>query len=249
MEKIAILVTTFLRDDLLLDCIKSILDVYQKNWFVLVADQGNKTTQKDEYFKNINENVKYYNLPFDCGLSSARNFLVQKTNDLDIQYCLITADSIHFTKNMIYMNKSIDMMTKLSSCGILGLNVLNRVKWEYLLELIENKYFLLKQPTNIQKIDSYNVIKCDIIKNFFIAKTEALITTKWDDNLKLGEHEDYFWRFKNSKWNVYWTDICDGIYINNKPQNYIVYRDRMYREFRNKLKEKYKIKGWIKHEN
>ena len=79
--KIAILLTTFLRDKLLEDSLISIKKNYNSDWTILIADQ-NEVLTKDKYYflkHNIKDFVSYkhHKLPFDCGLSKARNFLVQ----------------------------------------------------------------------------------------------------------------------------------------------------------------------------
>jgi hypothetical protein len=98
--KIAILITTFLRDSLLYKTIQTILDNFPKDSVVLIADQGYTSSDKDiqiDYFKSQIP-LEYYSLPFDCGLSYARNYLVQKAFEMNMPYCLIMPDSIQFTE-------------------------------------------------------------------------------------------------------------------------------------------------------
>jgi hypothetical protein len=97
---IAILITTFLRDTLLYKTIQTIVDNYANNCTVLIADQGYVDSEKDitiDYYKS-QISLEYYPLSFDCGISIARNFLVQKAFELNIPYCLIMPDSIQFKK-------------------------------------------------------------------------------------------------------------------------------------------------------
>lgn len=252
--KLAICITTFLRDELLIDCIKSITDIYQDNWWILVADQGKPSKEKTEYFNSFTRDIDkpkvlYFQLPYDCGLSYARNFLVDEAKSLNIHYCLISADSIKFTYTMVHLNDTLQLFIGMKSCGIMGLNLQNRFAWEYDMELVEGKYFLLKKPTRIQEFPSGSkIVMCDMVKNFFLGKTWALSDVRWDNQLKLCEHEDFFWRFKQSGWKVCWTDTCDGTYVNSKPEAYNKYRSRMYGIYRQKLREKYNIKGWVKYE-
>jgi len=98
--KIAILITTFLRDNLLYKTIQTIVDNYTKDCIVLIADQGYANSEKDitiDYYKSQIP-LEYYKLSFDCGLSYARNFLVQKAFEKNIPYCLVMSDSVQFTK-------------------------------------------------------------------------------------------------------------------------------------------------------
>jgi hypothetical protein len=98
--KIAILITTFLRDNLLYKTIQTIVDNYTKNCIVLIADQGYADSEKDitiDYFAS-QISLEYYKLSFDCGLSVARNFLAKKALDMQIPYCLVMPDSIQFAE-------------------------------------------------------------------------------------------------------------------------------------------------------
>jgi len=95
---IAILITTFLRDNLLYKYIQSITDNYHNNYIILIADQGYTSQEKLETIDYYQSQIplRYYKLSFDCGLSVARNFLVQKASEMSIPYCLISTDSIQF---------------------------------------------------------------------------------------------------------------------------------------------------------
>ena len=98
--KIAILITTFLRDNLLYKTIQSIVDNYTKDCIILIADQGYSDSEKDitiDYFASQIP-LEYYKLSFDCGLAIARNFLVQKASEIGVPYCLIMPDSVQFTE-------------------------------------------------------------------------------------------------------------------------------------------------------
>jgi hypothetical protein len=98
--KVAILITTFLRDSLLYKTLQTIVDNYPKDCIVLIADQGYTSSEKDitiDYYKSQIP-LEYYKLSFDCGLSIARNFLVKKTLEMQVPYCLVMPDSIQFTE-------------------------------------------------------------------------------------------------------------------------------------------------------
>ena len=99
--KIAILITTFLRDNLLYKTIQTIVDNYTKDCIILIGDQGYTNSEKDitiDYYKSQIP-LEYYPLSFDCGISIARNFLVQKAFEMNIPYCLVMPDSIQFIES------------------------------------------------------------------------------------------------------------------------------------------------------
>lgn len=260
MNKIAIIYTTFLRDSLEKKTIQSILDNWNENYILLIGDQGveNKDT-KNEFYNNLNnKNIYRYILPFDYGLSASRNFLVEKAKELNCKYCFLTADSIKFLQPYD-LQIVIDFLEEDPRRGIVGFNLEKRICWEGDLELKE-KFFYLDAPQR-EFINFKNIIfqPVDICRNFFLAKTKCLLDNKWDNNLKLLEHEDFFWRLKNNyisfieefgtdiyqPYQVFYTKYIKGEYIEDKPKEYLKYRNRMYNEFKKKLEAKYNfIFGW-----
>src|SRR4030065_2868007 len=103
MDKLAILIPTIHRDNLLMETINSILENYCDNWIILIGDQNNiedysedkrifyeTACAKAHEVNPINDRIKVVHLPYDCGLSVARNELVKVANNLGIKYCLIS---------------------------------------------------------------------------------------------------------------------------------------------------------------
>jgi len=261
MNKIAIIYTTFLRDNLEKQTIESILDNWNENYVLLIGEQGlrDKDTKTDYYNSLNNKNIYRYILPFDYGLSASRNFLVEKANELNCKYCLLTADSIKFLQPYD-LQTVIDFLEEDPRRGIVGLNLRRRICWEGDLELKE-KGFYFEAPQR-ELIEFKNIVfqRVDICRNFFLATTKCLLDNKWDNNLKLLEHEDFFWRLKNNSvsfvkeygtdiyqpYQVFYTDYIKGEYIEDKPKEYLKYRNRMYNEFKKILEAKYSFKfSWI----
>jgi (N-Acetylneuraminyl)-galactosylglucosylceramide N-acetylgalactosaminyltransferase len=76
----------------------------------------------------------------------------------------------------------------------------------------------------------------DFAPNLFLARTEALHRVPWDERLKLGEHEDFFWRAKLANLKV---GTCPSIAFNHHPSEhwlrrtwYDHMRQRVYTFFR-----------------
>lgn len=250
MEKIAIIYTTFLRNKLMYQTAQSIINNWQDNYILFILDQ-NGTTEKQNYFTTImskeKKDIRYYIFSFDCGLSYARNFGIKKASEMGIPYCLITADSIEFTDK--YNFEPIKNLLECSSMNILvGLKLKRRCRWEFELDLIEGEHFLLS-PNTFPVIDyqGFQFQRTEICKNFYLAKTKLLNLIKWDENLKLCEHEDFFWRVKQSNYHCYFTNSIEANYVRQFEGNYGTYRQRLYKEFQDKLRAKYNIKTWIKY--
>ena len=193
--------------------------------------------------------INYYNLPYDCGLSYARNFLVQKAYEARIKYCFLTADSIKFTEKY-NLEPIINFLNSNEKNALVGFDLKDRQSFEYDLELNQQMgRFVLKRPK--REVIVYQNIQfqpVDICRNFFLAKTEKLIEVKWDNILKLCEHEDRAYRAKNEGQLSYYTNVIQAEYIPDKPPEYAKMRSRLYTEFVAKLKQKYNLTtpgGWI----
>lgn len=272
MSKLAICITTFLRDDLLYKTIQSVVARHTKDCVILVGDQGRGDDKKAQWITDMEHklggNFFYRQFPFDCGLSAGRNRLVQLAKEKGCDLCLISADSIAF-KDMRRLSTVIASVLE-AEFDLIGLNLENRIPWEAkTLNLIEGDSFELdflrtkrgqyndhavgrtidKNLSAGRVVDGVVAYPCELVKNFFVARTDALLASPWDENLKLFEHEDFFYRFKQAGFKVAWTPDVTGEYVDHKPADYNRYRQRMYTEFKAILQKKYGIKGWITYKN
>jgi glycosyltransferase involved in cell wall biosynthesis len=245
VKKIAILLTTFLRDKLLDEVVNSIKGNWNGNWVLIVADQGKSIAKKAS--KYVDASCLYFALNFDAGLSFARNFLVREAVITSSDYCLITADSVKFTQKYDF-TPIIEFMESNERIGIVGFDIKNRIPYEYDIDLVPGKYFTVKKPNN--GLVNYNNIqfqKVDICRNFFLAKTQCLVENQWDEDLKLTEHESFAYELKKKgKWLVYWTNFIQGEYVDSKPPEYVKYRNRIYTEYLEVLKKKYNVTTKVK---
>jgi glycosyltransferase involved in cell wall biosynthesis len=245
MPKIAILITTFLRDSALYKTVQSIVDNCPDNCTVLIADQGYQTDEKIityDYFKSQIPCEVFY-LPFDCGLSYARNFLVNKAKELGYEYCLVSSDSIQFTKKYNF-EPIVELLETTEEYGLCGFDLENsKCPWEYKIDI---------QPNGIHLIPSEDILSfngkiyrsVEICRNIFLAKTNS-INGLWDNEMKLGEHELAFIEYKKRGYKVFWTDS-----IKFKKNNaaggdeYKEYRKRL-GDYLKLLRKKLNISGWV----
>lgn len=251
MNKIAILYTTFLRDELIYKTIPHILENMSNKDCLFIADQGEQSEEKDNFYNSLPKSkVKQWYLPYDCGLSYARNFLVNKAKSMFFDYCLLTSDSIKIKTSLSELDFAFEFLKSNKDYGIIGLKINNRISWEKLIRLDEkeNKFIIKNATETIEFLDE-KFLRCDIVRNFFIAKIDALLSVGWDNDLKLGEHEDFFWRLKiKTFWKVFYTDSYEGDYIICRPEKYQQLRKRMYKDYIPLLLKKYKLKEWIRDE-
>jgi hypothetical protein len=236
--KIAILITTFLRDSLLEKAVKSVLINKPSNSIILIGDQNPNHIKELNY--NYSPDCIYVPLPFDCGLSYARNELIGIANNFKCEYLVMSADSIIFNSPYDF-TPYISLLESSLRVKKIGFGLKNRQPWEYNMELIEGQYFNLKKST--QYVGEY--LKVDTCKNFFIATVKSFLQVPYDNDLKLCEHEDHCWRYKLEGYETLFTDKIEADYIQDRPEEYQKYRGRLYSEFKQKLLKKYGLKKWM----
>lgn len=253
MRKIGIILTSIERPQALKMSIESILAVWQDNWVLFVGLQDDYESQSFGIMSKIIEDnpdkaIRLYDLEYDCGISKARNELINKALLWDCEYILLTADSILFDKSMEdVVGAALEM--DIAGYKLCGLNLNNRIPWEADLDLIPEQSFQLDFIDPRQKLIR-TLVDCDIVRNFWIAKTEALVKVPYDEQLIMCEHEDFFWRFARQGFPVCCTNLCSGTY--NKTENtpeYDKIRSNNFRIGQQRLKDKYSLKTWVTYKN
>jgi hypothetical protein len=234
-----------LRDNLLYKTLQTIIDNYPKDCIVLIADQGYSSLEKTiniDYFKSQIP-IEYYQLPFDSGLSVARNFLVQKAFDMQIPYILLGADSIQFIQSYDFQ-PIINFLEQDNKRGIVGFDLDgSKCPWEFLMELTP-KGIRLSSSNNYTELDGIKYKKVDICRNIFLAKTNTLLNL-WDEEMKLCEHELAFLGYKKRDYEVYWTDYISFKRIStNTSDEYKTYRNRL-SDYQKILRQKLNISSWV----
>lgn len=250
---ITYIITTFLRDELLYKSVESLLPYLGAN-AVIIVDQGHLTEEKEQWLyknnfdsfnysrKNIPQKRFYYQVPFDSGLSYCRNYGVKRAKEIGSNHVVIGSDSFLF-------NGTITMFDALPLClfDLFGFQLKNcQVGWEAKLSLIEGEAFELDF---IDKSEPYTFYDIDICRNFFIAKTDSLINSPWDENLKLGEHELFFYNYKKNGYKCVWTDLIYAEKMTDRPGEYSSLRQKNFNEGQKYLKKLLGISGWVKYKN
>jgi hypothetical protein len=205
---IAVIMTTIARDEILLKVLPSYLQYPVK---LYLLDQGTPTKEKDKYYTELRSKGHFIEYANDIGLSAARNYLLDQVEE---EFIFMTEDDIELTTNPY----SLFQKFWNNNLGILGGLLIRNGKeqhYEYALELKDN-------------ILNYVISdKIDLCLNFFLAKKKVFDDIRYDENLKLCEHTDWFLRLKElNKWKVDYTRNLQGIHHTFKPQNYMNYRGR-----------------------
>ena len=255
MTKIGIILTSIERPQALKKSVESIFAVWQDNWVLYVGLQDDYESESFGIMSKIIEDnpdkaIRLYDLEYNCGISKARNELIQKAHLWNCEYVLLTADSIIFDESMSRLQFITDSMGILGY-DLCGLNLNNRIPWEAMLDLVDNpeRCFVLDFIDPKLKEDN-DFVYCQIVRNFWIAKIESLIQVPYDEQLIMAEHEDFFYRYNKADNHICCTNLCSGTY--NKSLNTSEYDKIRATNFRigmQRLKDKYSLKSWVCYKN
>jgi len=214
---IAILITTFLRDEDLFRCVESIRKFYP-NIAVYIGDNGEPAAKKTRFCNN--NGCTLYQLPFDLGVSGVRNEVMRRMPDKH-RYIVVCDDDTVFTKKTkletwrIILDADADIAVV---GGMLKINDIVDQKYEAR-TWIENNEYHVERITDPEwqktKCGQYKYFQCDLTLNFFMMRQYIWKINMWDIKFKIAfEHSDFFLRLKYQADNKYQYPVFD---LNDNP--------------------------------
>ena len=196
IKEYTFIIKTFDRYNDLLRLLNSIKKYYN-GVKIIVFDDSIKKENINNFFNY--ENLKIIDNYVNAGLSSGRNIMVE---NVKTPFFLLLDDDFFFDDNC---NLGISYEISKQGFDIIGGEVYdvgpncskNNQPRDFLglLEKKEDKLYLYKCQ-NKGNFNHYPLY--EFVLNFFVGKTESFRNNKWDDELKLGEHLDFFIRFDKS---------------------------------------------------
>lgn len=204
LNDVGIIITTFIRDDVLYPCVESIREFYP-DIRIYVIDQG-KTSYKKEYFLK-NHHCDYIRIPYDSGLALSRNLGMYASKE---KYMVICDDDFRFTKETKLENWR-ELMEARSSVGVAaGCLFTNGQEWHYEHELRKHKKFYIMKELDRIDWKTHKGIKyhyCDLVLNWLMIRRECWNDCPWDSEYKIvHEHLQFFLDLKDQgKWKVLYT--------------------------------------------
>lgn len=213
-REIAIIIPTFLRPEKLQILVKTIQTTFNNEWYrIYIADQGLYNPDTEKFYNTLRKQGHFCTyLPFNCGLSYCRNYLVQKSTE---PFVLIVDDDFICTPKTNLSN-FIAILNSDSKLGVVGGELLGHQSYHYDLfhDTEHNKLYYIKLTAhNIERTwktvvqPRIDFLYKDIVLNFALFKREVFNNVQWDNNLKLCEHTDFYLQLKKSKkWKVAFTD-------------------------------------------
>lgn len=230
LKNTAILVTTFLRDEYLFRCIKSIREYYPET-AIFIGDNGDPSREKKTFCRQ--QRCKLFELPFDLGVSGVRN---ESLNLIPKEYThiVICEDDIVFTegtkleawKKILDRNKDIGIIG-----GLLKTDEVKEQHYEATTWIENDTHYIKKiEYPDWKKFGEMRYFLCDLILNVFMMRRVVWKDCQWDNQFKTAfEHSDFFLRIKyDTSWKVayapdVWMYHKKDIKVNT---NYARYRGR-----------------------
>jgi glycosyltransferase involved in cell wall biosynthesis len=186
---ITILTKTVQKENNIIKLVRSVREYYP-NVPILVTNEG-----QSDWPIGSAKNIQIVNLPDDSGLSFARNYMIKS---VQTPYVLLLDDD--FT---VSSHTHLDLLLQIlvaSQFDLAGLqseeDMQSGLDFSGLIRIGEKDG---KRGLYLERGNLGTVMGClhkEIVPNLFLAKRESLLKVQWDDRLKLGEHEDFFYRAK-----------------------------------------------------
>jgi hypothetical protein len=234
---IAAVITTILKDETMLKCISS-FDKY--NVVIYLLDQGDITPEKEIIYQELEKKGHHiYRIKQDCGLSAARNWLIERVTE---PYVFISDDDVELVSNPY---KMLSHFNRDRTVGIVGGQLWNvgrgfEHNYNYALEIKNGNLYMYKSDHT------------DLVLNFFIANRDIFQEVKWDENLKMVEHVDFFLQLKQlNKWKVVFDKKLYGKHYSThfRSDEYRKQRKKQCSAYLKMYKEKWGFKSEIRIDN
>ena len=251
-KEITFIIKTFKRYECLDNLLRSIKRFYPTAK-VLIADDNHKYEYDCRLYLKWKKrlDLEVIRLPFDSGLSAGRNAMVDKAKN---PFILLLDDDFVFTEQTD-INKFYKILKSDKEIGIVGGSCIEGDKEVHYECNLDFNNGVLKQISDGDKwklVDGVKAKKTQCVLNFFLARKRCLKENAWDNNLKLGEHTDFFLRLSRTNWQVYYTPEVKIVHDKNRNiGDYAEFRNRgfdytidMFKK--NKIQKMISITGAVK---
>jgi cytidyltransferase-like protein len=230
LDKTAIIITTFMRDDLLKRCVESIRKYYP-TIPLFVGDNGHPSVEKTDFLKSYK--CVHHQLAFDLGVSGVRNETL-KLIPPKYEYLMIVEDDVVFTEKtrLEVLRAILDDEPVLGLCGCL-LILKDGREQHY-----EGKVYCEGDTHFIEKIDDPKwkeigdgikyTANYNLILNVFMMRRKVWEENPWDPQFKTAlEHCDFFMSLQTkTAWKVGYTKSVSMQHLPESSEDYKTYRCR-----------------------
>lgn len=210
--------------------IQKLLTSIKEQWpglAIVVVDDSKQPTVPPAML----DGVKYVRLPFDTGLGAGRNAMIDA---VETEYTLYLDDDFVFiaaTRPDIFQR-----ILDEDHCDLIGGQYKEKGRFRLYHGLFEQQgeTLIYRRATRGEfqidyhghKFHGYHV---DVCNNFFLGRTELLQKIRWDDELKINTHTEFFLRASKAARIAYCPDVHVYHSHDRPSREYAQYRHRKYR--------------------
>lgn len=219
MEDVTFIIKTFVRKKCLLRLLESIY-IYYPHQKIIIVDDSKKPLLLPFELLRIDLKIQYIHTDFNIGLSRGRNMLVDL---VETKYFLLLDDDFILDRRS-NISGALKVLER-ESADIVGGNCYDlHTKGQ-----IFKRYFhgMLAKNQNILRCTTatdYDSRPVDFVLNFFLANTSAIQNLRWNAELNILEHIDFFWRAKQKGLCVYYYADMYTLHYSEMPKQYRKYR-------------------------
>ena len=248
MRDATIIVKTFERPQCLERLLASIVGAHWQGP-VLIGDDSRRPYRDPILARYGGMVTEYLCMPFDIGSSAGRNLLLKK---VATPYFVLCDDDFVFDARTdvnrlreLVETAGLDLVggvyfDRMAPSWRQAAAAAARLDWWHLcLRLgieVPRKTFFNFAPCGVNQWRLTDipytppVVRCDYVSNFFLARMRRLIETVggWEESLKMGEHQDFFFKAKRAGLRVGHTEEVGVLHLMELPPSYSRYRDREY---------------------
>jgi hypothetical protein len=225
MNRVAVVIKTFLRDGYLHRAIKGIRQTLPDIKMVIV-DDGAESFEKITGYADLRlQGHACIWLPFDSGFGAKANAAFAHC---DREYVLIGADDFDFSD--LNVRAGIERMLKvLDRVPALGV-VSGRVDGRPYESVFEHAEFAVRERPGFRESGEVEGVRyhlCDLTVNYSLVRREVLNHIRWDEEVKIGggEHGAFFLDVQKAGWQVAYVE---GVNINQMKPGISAWQDKRY---------------------
>lgn len=216
LERVAVMVKTFLRDGYLIRAVEGIKKSLPESKIVIVDDGYESRFKIGMYSQLRRDGHSCAWLPFDSGFGAKANEAVKYC---DREYVLIGSDDFAFGMAQVRQDvtRMVETLDQVADFDIVAGRV-NNNPYESTLDDRGNEVFERKGYTEAGTCNAGTYQRCDLTVNYCLVRRTLLDRVRWDGDVKIGggEHGMFFLDVKRAGGKVAYLP---GVNINELPPN------------------------------
>lgn len=228
MPDFEIATTSILRDR----CLKQFLESVKYEGFngtVHLVDQNKREKLPDEL--DILPNLNYINVPFDIGVSRARNIAIDKVSS---DYLFLFDDDVKFNYEVANrLKEKLENNDKLGWVSPIYYDMSKNVMQKACVDLTVEDDILVKKEVDKSQGSGLHIVDQPGVVGMY--DMDLFSDLRWDNRFKVGrEHVDFALRLKDTDWKA-------GVNFSLSLDHRGCKTPRKYRKLRNRTEEQDKI--------